>query len=353
MRPLPTSALLFLTASLAGGQTAPAPQPSLPKDPDAVFVAAAPYYDFSNAGLKPWHLIASFQLYDDQGKASENGTYEYWWASPQVYRTAFKRPSSTQSYWHTIDGKHTILNTGEARSFAEDKLEKALFSPLPMESDLDPKRTEFQRENFPAKGVTAPCFMLVPQMKIFGADQNIPLGLFPTYCFDENNPVLLAKFSMGSVAGQFNKIVKVQGRYLPREVTLSEHGHKILSATVDSITGLSPSDPALTPPADAQASSVDKINVAGGLATGMLIKEETPIYPGDAKAAHVSGTVVLQAIIGTDGGIHNLQVLQAPWPSLAQNALWAVSHWRYRPYLLNGQPVEVETTVNVVYSLGQ
>ncbi len=62
--------------------------------------------------------------------------------------------------------------------------------------------------------------------------------------------------------------------------------------------------------------------------------------------------MVLQATIGTDGGIHNLHVLSSPSPLLAVSALWAVSHWEYKPYLLNGEPVEVETTVNVIYSLG-
>jgi protein TonB len=84
----------------------------------------------------------------------------------------------------------------------------------------------------------------------------------------------------------------------------------------------------------------------------MLLKKAVPIYPEDAKQARVSGTVVLQATIGTDGGIHDLRVVSAPWPSLAASALWTVSHWQYKPYLLNGNPVEVQTTVNVVFSFG-
>ena len=83
----------------------------------------------------------------------------------------------------------------------------------------------------------------------------------------------------------------------------------------------------------------------------MLVKKEIPIYPHDAKDARVSGKVVLNAIIGTDGRIHDLRVVEAPWPSLAASSLFAVSRWQYKPYLLNGEPVEVETTVNVIYSL--
>lgn len=88
------------------------------------------------------------------------------------------------------------------------------------------------------------------------------------------------------------------------------------------------------------------------VAQGMLLKKVIPVYPQDAKEAHVDGKVVLEAIIGMDGGIHDLRVISAPWPSLAASALWSVSQWKYKPYLLNGKAVDVKTTINVIYSLG-
>ncbi len=97
---------------------------------------------------------------------------------------------------------------------------------------------------------------------------------------------------------------------------------------------------------------VKKVSLSGGIMAGSLIKKEQPVYPQDAKDARASGTVVLRATIGTDGGIHDLHVVSAPWPSLAASALWSVSHWEYKPYLMDGEPVEVETTVNVIYTLG-
>jgi len=77
-----------------------------------------------------------------------------------------------------------------------------------------------------------------------------------------------------------------------------------------------------------------------------------PIYPAIARAARVEGTVVLQAVISKAGTIENLRVASGP-AMLQQAALDAVKQWRYRPYLLNGQPVEVETTINVVFTLGR
>ena len=76
------------------------------------------------------------------------------------------------------------------------------------------------------------------------------------------------------------------------------------------------------------------------------------MYPAIAKATGTQGTVVLQAVISKTGAIKNLRVVSGS-PMLQQAALDAVGHWRYRPFLLNGEPVEVETTVNVVFSLGR
>ena len=83
----------------------------------------------------------------------------------------------------------------------------------------------------------------------------------------------------------------------------------------------------------------------------MLVYKQAPVYPMDAKKAGVSGRVELQAIIGTNGLIKDLQVVSGP-DALQQAALDAVKTWRYRPYLLNGDPVEVRTIVNVTFTLG-
>ena len=100
-----------------------------------------------------------------------------------------------------------------------------------------------------------------------------------------------------------------------------------------------------------KAEAPKKVNISAGVAVGMLLQKTTPIYPPIAKAARVSGTVVLQATISKSGSIENLKVVSGP-AMLQQAALDAVRTWRYRPYLLNNEPVEVETTVNVIFTLG-
>ena len=88
------------------------------------------------------------------------------------------------------------------------------------------------------------------------------------------------------------------------------------------------------------------------LMAGNLLSRTIPRYPEIARTAHIQGAVVLQATISKIGSIENLRVVSGP-PLLRQAAIDAVQSWRYKPYLLNGDPVEVETTINVVFNLGE
>jgi TonB family protein len=81
-----------------------------------------------------------------------------------------------------------------------------------------------------------------------------------------------------------------------------------------------------------------------------LISKVTPKYPPEAKVAGIEGTVVLDAVIDKSGRVDKLKVLSGR-SELMQSALDAVRQWRYKPFLLNGKPIEVETTINVMYSL--
>jgi len=86
------------------------------------------------------------------------------------------------------------------------------------------------------------------------------------------------------------------------------------------------------------------------MSEGDLIHKVLPIYPSLARSARIQGQVVLQAVISKRGVIENLRVMSGH-PMLAPAAIEAVRQWRYRPYVLNNEPVEVETQVTVNFSL--
>lgn len=93
------------------------------------------------------------------------------------------------------------------------------------------------------------------------------------------------------------------------------------------------------------------IHVSSGVAAGQLIVPIQPHYPAIAQQAGIQGAVVVSALIGTDGRIASVHVLSGP-PMLVPAALDAIRQARYRPWTLNSEPVEVETTINIVFSLG-
>jgi len=95
----------------------------------------------------------------------------------------------------------------------------------------------------------------------------------------------------------------------------------------------------------------ERVNVSRGVIAGYLLSRTQPVYPPIARAAGVSGTVVLHAVISKQGTIEGLTVESGP-AMLRQAALDGVRGWRYRPYLLNGEPTEVDTTITVNFTNG-
>jgi len=106
--------------------------------------------------------------------------------------------------------------------------------------------------------------------------------------------------------------------------------------------------PAPPPPPKAMP---QRIHVGGNVENAKLVRKVTPQYPSIARAAHISGTVVLHAVIAKNGTVQQLKYVSGP-ALLMASAMNAVREWRYEPTELNGQPVEVDTTIQVVYSLG-
>lgn len=95
-----------------------------------------------------------------------------------------------------------------------------------------------------------------------------------------------------------------------------------------------------------------RIRIGGNVEAAKVFTMVNPVYPEAAKAAGIQGTVVLRAVISKDGTLYSLNVVNGEVdPELARAAVEAVSHWRYRPTLLNGEPVEVDTTIEVHFTL--
>jgi protein TonB len=94
----------------------------------------------------------------------------------------------------------------------------------------------------------------------------------------------------------------------------------------------------------------EPIHVSREVMQSLLVKRVNPHYPDDAREAHLQGSVVVQAVIGKDGAIKNVMLISGH-PMLAPAALEAVKRWKFKPFLQNGQPVDVKTEVVVKFTL--
>jgi len=125
----------------------------------------------------------------------------------------------------------------------------------------------------------------------------------------------------------------------------------VLGGIIGAVPTAAPPPPPPPPKKETKAAP-QRIRVGGNVQAANLVSQQRPVYPPLAKQARISGTVELSAIIGRDGRVQDLKVVKGH-PLLVQAALDAVKNWVYRPTLLNGEPVEVSTTIDVNFTLSQ
>src|SRR5689334_12507802 len=128
----------------------------------------------------------------------------------------------------------------------------------------------------------------------------------------------------------------------------------VIGGIIGSVPSAAPPPPPPPPPVkkEEKPATPQRIRVGGNVQQALLIKQPRPIYPPLAKQARIQGVVRLNAIIGKDGTIQNLTVATGH-PLLVPAALEAVKQWVYKPTLLNGEPVEVVTQIDVNFTLSQ
>ncbi len=135
-------------------------------------------------------------------------------------------------------------------------------------------------------------------------------------------------------------------------VGLSKQAIETAVSTLNSMTASPPPTiPAELQPTPGKDQNLPRnVRVSPGLTAGLLIKKVTPDYPSEAKYAHIQGSVLMRAFINKTGDVVDLEVISGPI-DLVVSAVNAVRKWKYRPYLLDGNPVAVETQIVVNYAL--
>lgn len=373
---------------------------SLPADPTALLQLAADANGLHATTLKPWHVRATWQTLDADKHVQQQGTWEEWWAGEKKFKIAITSGDASRTSWGTDGGIFEVKVAGtqpptdvhaapsgmSAAVFsvwpsdlpsADFRMRALLHYPVPAITPAALSHIRLQESPLQQGNLSLQCVIEAFVMPDGSFHQTYDAGGKPhptiqRYCFDGNPPMVRIASVPGEVT-TFNSFIRFQGQYLARNIRvvhtdLEEHSKSdnyIRNTTreyapaqesdinIDTAEILDPVDDAdfVPPPTATKFNPVSMVLVASGVMAGHRISGSLPAYPADARHfLHSEGTVVLQAKILKDGTIGDLKVISGPL-ALQQAAFDAVKTWRYTPYLLNGQPVEVETQVNVTFSM--
>jgi TonB family protein len=309
---------------------------------------AARSNSLDDASLKPWHLKLAFQLFNSKGNAAENGTIEEWWYGPEVHKTVYTSPSYTSTEIRTKDSFFRTKGVPSAPYLLSLILQQTVH-PMPGEKDIASAKPDIRKETIGK--VPLDCIMLSQEIKN-NHNNSIPLGLFPTYCLDHGSDTLRMAYDFGSQTIVLNSLGTFQQHNVAIDQTMSWNGVPAISAHIDVLQGILVKEADFAPSTDLEKIDLSAVKVDYKVIFGNIISQARPTYPERARANHVSGSVVLGAIIARDGRVRSLKLLSVPDADLAIAAVAAVREWRYKPYFLNGEPTEIETTITVNFNIG-
>lgn len=306
---------------------------------------AARQSSLTTDGLTPWHMKLEVQLFDAQSKPGQQATIESWWAAPDSWRVTYTLPTSTLTELHTSEGTYRTRDTQQP-ILLQDVFHQ-YFRPMGRPNEIDDSTPELRKQKFGQ--VELDCIMLDQPIKNV---THPPLGLFPTFCLTSGKQDLRLVVDTGSLIFARERLGDFEGRSIPVDMR-AQSGETTLA--ISHLTVLSTMKPdAMNLTATPDLLPVGKqAEVSGAVIAGHILSKTSPIYPESARQNHLSGSVLLRALIGSDGRVHSLRVLSTPGPDLAISALAAVRQWVYTPYLLNGMPTDVDTTITVNYSLSR
>jgi TonB family protein len=287
-------------------------------------------------GTQPWHLRMTFHLNDLNGKPKENGTIEEWWVSPQARRLEVR----SSSYNLTIPSDPSAPSEsapGKRESYLVKELLNQIVHPIPDYKDFKDLDVTEALRTFGKVSLTC---IGVQQAKLKSSTP--PLTQF---CFTPGSTLLRAHLDAAQFGAVRNDMVTFRGISLGRDNTLMYGHNEAISGHLDTLESFHP-DGSIVLTTSAPPPTIPSVVLAG-----KIIKKTVPEYPFYARQQHIAGTVLLSAIISKQGTIADLDVVASPDATLTSSAIDAVKRWTYQPYLLNGQPTEVDTTITVNYNL--
>lgn len=292
-------------------------------------------------GGQPWHIRADFQ-WQMPNRPVESGTLEAWWKAPDTWRRTYRMKKLTWTEW-SVDRIHQFgtPSTDFPRQFADLRIATPLITPLFQAKNFLP---EYPMQTAPPEaGSKLDCLSIVdPVRYVAGTD---PDFLFPKYCVDGMG--VLRGVVTSNTLVTFADYTIFDKRAVAKTVDVFVDGHKMAEAKITLLEPLSAADAAMLQP-DKDAEPEPFIPNAFD-PKPVLVHSDNPFIPASTVIAGDNGAIAVPVIIGKDGRVRpSVKGMPAGLGAFGA-AIDAASRFRYQPYLIDGQPVEVAWTIVFTY----
>jgi len=334
------------TPKSAGASATADAGPGLPSDARDIFSLAARLNGLAGSDIKPWHIKAAYQIFDSGGKTQHSGTYEEFWISDKIYKRSYVSDSFTQTDFGTERG---LFRSGNQNwpDLLTMQVRNYLVHPIPQDVDRHDNRLKKGERSFDQTNL--PCVAVQPKydnvVRVYNASPFYP---YVHYCFDPLHPMLrFDSQGEGVNDALYNHIILFQGHYVAKEIQVLSQRKPRLTLHVLTLENLPPANKyAFPPPSDAAGPLNGIVTLSAGLLDTMVrrrcsVESFFSIYQTDLR-----GSVVLQASVGKDGRVISAEPLSGP-KVLQSVAAECARKYEFRPFLVQGEPVEVEGPLEV------
>jgi Gram-negative bacterial TonB protein C-terminal len=339
----------ILTLSLLAAVAAARAAKDDPAALNASLLKSAAASSLNTAGLKPWHMKISAQLFDWKGNGAGTGTIEEWWMAPGNEKRVFAFPD--------YQGTEIITSDGVWRSSglaSEPMLISIIVSQIVNPAVAQEKMTGGKptTRSLQLGSVNLPCIMVAkPNSRV----DDIPIGLYPSWCMEPGKAAIRSFVDDGGLAVVRNDISSFQDRDIPMSLSIGLNSVVLATAKVEDVSLEGMPSALFAPSSDLVKAEPKFTELKGKKFENLASHREEPDFseirqkPNPLTRGNnglLQGDVEVRLWVGEDGQIRDLLLLSFPDSSAAQATLDAVRRWVFHPYAVNGHAVPYTGTLD-------
>jgi len=326
------------------------PNSPTPADPKELLEVGRRVNGLDGADVKPWHLKATYEVFEDDGTSRDKGTLEEWWVSDKQVKITYTAKHLALTQYVTDQGTFRVGDPSQ-QTGAESRVQ-GLLTDSSLRFVTKPKQTLSVKDQ-KIGPLTLRCLVSVYRTTQPDGSVQQQEELF---CFDVNRPIL--RFTAAGDSGSEEDVVRDQivlyrNRYLARDIKVTWLGKTYLKVHQEIIEPLNQLDEAfMQPPQNAvRVFAARKLPPSDAdVDPPQVLHAVAPVYPLQAQSAKAEGTVRVQGVVGIDGRVTQLIALDGP-SLLRQAAIKAVAQYVFKPAMQAGQPVPAEINIAVNFRI--